>query len=196
MKPKKQITLEDFSPEQESHKYLKKFKKSWIKRFRPTRMEENYEGVDLANYLVALNRNEEAIKLLTFITEQIQFNEDYNIWSPTGSAIILLASLLRVSESKKYENTINRIVENDYYAKNRKKEYYDKTIEEYEKVMEEVNTETQKWSCHILSRYLMALNYNLETAKKSFEGTNGFDEKLLENKITECYKLLKVKLID
>ena len=44
-----------FNSEIEEHTYIRRFKKSWEKRFRPTRMLEIYEGVDLAKQLSKLN---------------------------------------------------------------------------------------------------------------------------------------------
>ena len=152
-------TLENFSPEEEAHKYLKRFKKSWIKRFRVTRMEEIYEAVDLANFLIALNRTAEAIKLLNFVISQIQFNGNYNTWSPAGCGIILLSRILRTSNNNDYEKEINKIVENDIYAIDQKEEYYKNTIAEQDEIIERANSETQKWACNLLSRNLMNLTY-------------------------------------
>lgn len=183
-----------FKSEYETHKYLKKFKKSWEKRFKLTRMKELYESVDLSNYLVALGRETEARDLLKEITSQIEFAGNYNIWSPTGAGVILLSRLLRLEQSNEYLPTIERIAENDFYNVRRKKEYYESTILNQEKVLEEIETETQKWSCHILSRHLIDLNYQMETAQKRFQDTENFDLALLETYIQEAYKFLEEKL--
>jgi len=185
---------ENLSSNLEEHKYLKRFKKSWEKRFRHTRMNELYQGVELANYLIALQRESEAKELLHFITDPIEFSGNYNIWSPAGAGIALLASLLRKEKSSDYERVISKIEENGYYNPKRRKAYYTETLLEHESLLKEAMHDTQKWGCHSLSGQLMRLTYHTETAYRGFEDTDTFDIPLLEKLIEETYQKLHIKL--
>ena len=54
---------DEASPEGEPNRYLAKFKASLCKRWSSTRMETLYEIFDLAAFLWALERNDEALAI-------------------------------------------------------------------------------------------------------------------------------------
>jgi len=106
---------ERFRDKHEEHKYLRRFKKTWKRRFKPTRMEPLLEGVDLANYLVALGRKEEARDLLHHLVDDAVFDGNYNIWTPVGCGIILLARLNRIGADPGARTAqLNRLIEHNY----------------------------------------------------------------------------------
>src|SRR6185436_2049521 len=79
----------------EPHPYLAKRKQSLSQKFGWNKMEVLFETCDLAWYLVALDRKEEAYQLAASVANGIVFSGSYNVWTPASLSIALAARLAR-----------------------------------------------------------------------------------------------------
>lgn len=85
-----------FYADGESVKFLSRHKSSLQKRLSLTRMKEMFDEVDLAFYLTALDRNDEALRAASFICDHCDFTGNYNVWTPVGYALCLKTRLCRL----------------------------------------------------------------------------------------------------
>jgi len=183
-----------FQPEREQHKFLKRFKASWVKRYRPTRMEEIFEAVDLATYLSALGRNDEAEALLAFVTDGAAFGGNFNVWTPMGCALVLLARLRRLGkDAAGARRALAPLIERSYRVPVEPGEPAACVAETAHK-LEEAAGESQKWACLGISRHLMDLHFFRETAKRGFPHAGSYPTKPLDAAIAECMDRLKARL--
>ncbi len=189
------ITIpERFRSDREEHKYVAKFKKSWEKRFKPTRMDELFEAVDLGIFLVALGRHEEAIDLLSYTTGLVDFSGDQNIWGPTGYGIICLCWQYRIrGEEALRQQQLARIKEHGF-INCENDAFLNGFVTEHPEQMQKAASETQKWGCHILSRDLMGLTFLRETVDEGFAHSGKFDANELDGLIAEALDALRTKL--
>jgi hypothetical protein len=179
----------------ESHKFLRSYKKTWEKRYKHTRMESIFEGVDLAHYLVALDRTPEAVALLHYLVDNQVFTGNYNIWTPVGYGIILMSRLLRLSGDREgHAAYLQRIRCSTFRADYRDGDL-DECLESHRRCLEGVGEMTQRWACHSLSRNLMQLEYFAETASGAgFPHSGLFETTTLEKAVDASYCLLRVRL--
>lgn len=183
-----------FSSENEEHKYLNRFKKSWEKRFRTTRMEELFEAVDIGNYLIALNRSNDAIEFLEYITSLVKPTDNQNIWGPVGYAHTLLCYLYRKIEDSARSLEHLNIVKTNSFVNCENFTYLDSFISEHSENISNAKTETQKWGCQILSRHLIGLIFLRETNDRDFPHSGRYNTEEMDSLVDEAFAELRVKL--
>ena len=182
--------LPPFDPEAEPHPFVRRFRKSWEKRFRHTRMEPLFEGVDLGNCLVALGRSAAAMELLHALVDPVEFSGNYNVWTPVGCGTTLLARLYRLAgEPDAAAHQMQRLVRQDYRVPVRAGEL-EELLGKHDAELADARAETQKWGVHGISRHLMSLHYFRETATEGFAHSGTYPVDPLEASIRECYAVL------
>lgn len=186
--------LSRFSPQNETHPFLQRFKKSWGKRFRHTRTEELFEGVDLAHYLTALEREGEARDLLHYLVDDQEFNGTYHTWTALGCGMTLLARLQRLAgEDVARRTQLQRLVGHNYRVAVVEGEL-EQLLEEHDAVVREALDDTLKWGAHALSRHLMSLNFFRETVDGAFPHAGTYPVEGLDAAIHEALRALRTKL--
>ena len=99
--------------EKESDPFLKKTKEQLEKKWSVTTMDSLFKITDLAYFLVALGRVDEAKEIGSFLAKTSPFTGNFNLWTPVGHAILLHSHLLRM-EGKETEarNFLKPVLEN------------------------------------------------------------------------------------
>ena len=175
--------------------YLARFCSSWRKRFRPTKMEELYEAVDLANFYVALARPDDAERLLGWVVGQVEFRGNYNEWSPAGAGRMLLARLARMRRDAKARKRALAPVRDHVFDVTPRDELLAEQIATHDDVLAQAAKETRKWACHGLSRHLMRLHLLREESLAGFENALDADETgVLEPMIDATYDAIRLRL--
>jgi hypothetical protein len=78
---------------------------------------------DLATYLLALDRHEEAAEIGKFVSENVPFQGNYNLWSPAAAAIVVGVRALRLlGQSETAERVYQAIRDNPSYVIHRQVE--------------------------------------------------------------------------
>ena len=178
-----------FDGSREQHPYLKKVMTSWARQFKPTKMDMLYEAVNVANYLVALGRSPEAAALLVWLTTPISFSGNYNIWSPVGSGLVLLARLKRLDKDKKTSQAALDRIRKDIILIVHDGDL-EKLLASHPEAIAAAQAETQKWGTQGMSRHLRNLTFYRETADKGFVHFDGYKTAPLDKAIDESYAVL------
>ncbi len=185
------------APQEDDPPFVRKFRSSLVKRFKPTRMEELFQAHELAWYLTALDRLGDAETLLEYVTGAVEFTGNYNVWTPGGAAWVLLARLRRLrGDDVGAAGALDVIREHPY-------QHYDPSREAQEgelarlrfKLEEARGDKSQKWACHIAVRIVLSTaSLFRETALPGFshELTCPVDE--FESLIEETQALLADRL--
>jgi hypothetical protein len=156
---KKQTTVappDEALPDGESNRFLAKFKSSLSKRWSLTRMETLYEIADLAVFLWALDRKEDALAVAASVAAGIPapppfsrggFN--YNVWCPATFSHALVVHLrgVRAASSRASILQDTGIADNPASIAG--------TVAEAGRVAAApVGQDTMKWECEHLARAL------------------------------------------
>lgn len=146
-----------FASSNEENTFVKKYKISLSKRLSLSRTKELFEAVDLAFYLVALDRQPEALSLVSFLSNNIEFPENYNIWSPVGYAICLQIRLHRMANDLvAASQCLNLIRLHPVYVVDVSQSQ--QLLERFRSQLELIYAQrSSKWSCQSLSRALYKL---------------------------------------
>lgn len=183
-----------FHADGEEHRYVQRFKKSWVKRYRPTRSEEVFEAVDLAHFLAALEREDEATALLEFVTDGAAFKGNFNLWTPMGYALVSLAWLRRrAGDDEGASRALDPLRETSFRVAvptDEPRELVEATPGE----LDNAANDTQKWGCLALSRHLMKLLFLTETARSDFAHSGSYPTDALDAAVATCLEGLRSKL--
>lgn len=101
-------TLLDRLTAPESHPLIAKQKSSLAKKFSTTKAAALSDTVKLAWLLVGAGRETEAREISDWLTENIAFTGDFNIWTPVSQAVALSARLARLAnqDTSSYASTL------------------------------------------------------------------------------------------
>ncbi len=77
------------------HPLIAKKKASLAAKFSPKRMSALYSYVEIAWYLAAVERLDEARAMTDWVVDHVPFTGDFNVWTPASCAIALSARLAR-----------------------------------------------------------------------------------------------------
>jgi len=149
----------------ESNKLLRAIRGTLSKRFSLKSGNSLLLVSELASYLYALDRIDEALKILTFVESNIVFNGDHNIWTPVGYSICLL-SRIRKFEGDSAESTrlLNRILENPFTTPDPVVGRFSLIrVSRIRGVLDSAACDSSdKWSCNKLSNALFNCLYHAE----------------------------------
>jgi hypothetical protein len=107
---------EAFASDRESHEFLARVKKKASKNFRRTSAECLRNAGQLAFYLHALGRDEEALAVCRFLG-QVQFDGNFNRWSPLETVLCLQARLARAQgNAEEAAESVRRVREAGFVA--------------------------------------------------------------------------------
>jgi hypothetical protein len=175
--------------------YIARFCSSWRKRFRPTKMEELYEAVDLANFYVALGRPDDAERLLNWVVGLVEFGGNYNVWCPAGAGRMLLARLTRIRGDSKARTLALAPVRDQTYNVMPREELLAEQIAKHDNELAAAAASSRKWACQGLSRHLMQLHLLREESLAKFEHAVAPRETAeLEPMIDSAYEALRLRL--
>ena len=137
--------------------FVKRFRDSLAKRFKPTRMEELFQALELGWYLTALDRTDEALKVAEYVTSQVSFSGDYNVWTPTGGLWVLIARLARIRNDKaRSSKALELLREKPYEVYDRSVEAQRQRLSKLRGEFEEAQAEkSRKWACHTVARIVL-----------------------------------------
>lgn len=161
-------------PDGESNSYVAKFKSSLSKRWTLTRMETLYEISDLAMFLWALERSEEAIAVASSIASAIPgppalprggFN--YNLWCPATFSHGLVVHL---STDRRQSNASRAAIMLDPgIARTNPASIADDVQEARDLAAAPGGQDTIKWECQHFARALGSMVLYCELAKAGDE---------------------------
>jgi hypothetical protein len=200
-KPKRTVSPPQAAmPDAEPCRYLVRFKTSLVKRWSHTRMSGLYEQLDLAVYLWALEREEEALEILRSTTAAIPAppmssgGVDYNVWCPVATTNALEARICRVAgDTEAAAVPTARIMADPGVADNRSY-IADKVAEAENKFGGAAAEKSVKWACHRLSRTLMDLFLFGELAAAGHEFAAYYDPEEVERLIAAGRAALHARL--
>ena len=158
-----------FLSDGEQNSFLQKYKRSLAKRWTLTRMEGLFEEVDLAFYVDALGRSDEALQIVAFLTDQVAFSGNYNIWTPVGYGLCLRARLHRLAgDTPAAASALQRLIEHPFHTQLPKAEVLEKIAAFPSELEEGFRDASTKWAALQLSRTLQAICYYRETGVAGF----------------------------
>jgi hypothetical protein len=172
-----------------------------IRRSSHTKTEELYEQADLARYLWALSREQEALEILRSVTAAIPapppFGRDrepnMNIWSPVVSMHAMEVRLYRrVGKPERSEAAAARVVAHPGLPDNHK--FIIGKVLRAPIVFREAEAETLKWACYSISRTIGRLIHLRELAIAGHRYGSYFDPEFAEGQIIEGRARLAEKL--
>jgi hypothetical protein len=138
-----------FDPDHETHKFLVHVKKKASKNFRWTSAACLTNGTELAFYLHALGRDEEALEVSRFLG-QYQFAGDFRYWSPLEVALCLRAWLARQrGHAEEAAESVRRVREAGFVARRLEGGLLD--VEAADRAAREGNTSSERdWRLRVL----------------------------------------------
>jgi hypothetical protein len=96
----------------EVHPWLKRFKETRYPKWRLTRADSLHDMSKLGFFLHALGRLDEALEVVRFPAERVQFAGDYNIWTWVAisacQSYYLLQALDRREESERFAERLSQ----------------------------------------------------------------------------------------
>ena len=177
------------------HSYVAKAKASLAKKASLSRMDPLYDAVELAWFLTALDRGDEAKPLLDWIIAGVPFKGNYSTWSPAGAAICLRARLARIEGDEAMRaSVVNRLVANPAYATVERPQIDDRIADDAQDIDVALADKSQKWACHRLGRALMGLSYFRETAGAGFYYDDWIDTAAVDAQIDRALWMLRQRL--
>lgn len=186
-----------YSPEGEPRKSLARFKTSLVRRWKPTRMKELFESVDLTWFLVALDRSVEARAIAQHLLAVAPFEPaDQNLWSPVGYACCSLANIHhRSGDDAGRQQALQPIRTHPFHAALHP-ELARATKAKLEAELETATGETPTWSRHYLARALAKAAFFAETgrADAGFSWSGSYDPRPFDDLITRGCALLSERL--
>ena len=159
---------EVFCADAEPVKYLQKYKPSLRRRFSLSRMEELFQAVDLGFYLVALHRPDEALEVVSFLDNQVEFDGNFNIWTPAGYGICLQSRLLRLNgDHQGAQDVMERVRSHPFQVSETREQVTERVTTLQPKIDEAYQTTSRKWACHVLARTLYRVRFYQEAEAHS-----------------------------
>ena len=167
----------------EGNKSIARAKGAVAKKWSLTRADSLEGAVELAWFLVALGREDEARELVDSIVEGVTFSDDPKVWSPVANAIALAARLARRrADEVRRASLVARLVEHPAVAR----EAFAKWLAEAQKDLRSAEVETaQKWACQGFARGCARAAYGRETAAERAYEAAAIDVAALELVIAE-----------
>jgi hypothetical protein len=158
-----------FSAEGETNAFLSAYKESRAGRWSLTRMEPLFEAVDLAVYLIALDRPGEALEVVSFLSSSVAFTGNYNIWTPVGYALCWQARLHRLAgDTARADAALQRVREHPFLV-NLRQERVGQLLDRARADIDAASREkTAKAACHKLARALDTACFFVETGHAGF----------------------------
>ena len=160
------------TPDGEPNRFVAGFKRSLVRRWSHTGVEELYEEADLARFLWALSREEEALEILRSVTAAVPVPPpfgrdgmpDMAVWSPVSTMHAMEARLLRRADRRQESAAAAaRLLEHPGIADNRT--YIVGKVLRAPVVFQEAEAErSAEWACTAISRRTGALVHLRELA--------------------------------
>ena len=109
-----------FDPAGETNPKLVRFKVARVGKWNLRSSKSLWDMADLATYLLALDRLEEAAAIGEFISQSVLFEGNYNLWTPAARAIAVGVRALRLlGQSERADRIYQPIREHPDYVINR-----------------------------------------------------------------------------
>ena len=158
-------------PEGESNRYVAKFKATLCKRWSSTRMETLYEIFDLAAFLWALERNDEALAIAASVVAAVPtppplgggFN--FNIWCPATYSHALMIHLTSGTGDARAEASRAELFRNPGIARHNTGFIASNVVEASQLAASPAGEKTMKWESQELARSIGSLVLYSELAK-------------------------------
>lgn len=160
------------TPVGEPNRFVAGFKRSLVRRWSHTRVAELYEEADLAVFLWALSRDEEALEILRSITTAVPVPPPFGpdgmptmaVWSPMSTMHAMEARLLRRADRRQESAAAAaRLLRHPGIADNR--ELIVGTVLRAPVTFQEAEAErSDRWACTTISRRTGALVHLRELA--------------------------------
>lgn len=158
-------------PEGESNRYVAKFKATLCKRWSSTRMETLYEIFDLAAFLWALERNDEALAIAGSVVAAVPTRPtlgdgfNYNIWCPATYSHALLLHLATDDWKARAEASRAELLRDPGISRHNPDFIANKVVEAGQSAAAPAAEKTIKWESQELARFLGSLVLYSELAK-------------------------------
>ena len=159
-------------PEGETNRYLAKFKSSLCKRWALTRMETLYEIFDLAAFLWALQRDEEALAIAASVATSVpappplpRGGVNYNIWCPATLSHALCVHLAPAGSRARAKASRAALLSYTGIARDNPAYIADVIADAGRRAVAPPGQTSMKWECQGLARKLGAMVLYSELAK-------------------------------
>jgi hypothetical protein len=156
-----------FLPDAEVSRVLARFKASLVQRWRPTRMKELFESVDLAWFLLALGRRDETLTVASHLVDSVEHDpENLNLWSPVGYACCCSAYVHQLAGDERARlRALDPIRRYPFHA-DLDATTAQETLRELRADLAKATTETPTWARHYLARVCAKAAFLAETARR------------------------------
>lgn len=162
---------EEALPETEPNRYLAKVKASLSKRWSVSRMETLYEIADLAVYLWALERSDEAVAVASAAAASVpappplpKGGVNYNIWCPATYSHALVAHLGASTIPEQAGASRAALLADPGIARDNQGYLASKVEEARQKAVAPPDPKAMKWECLGLARAVGGLVLYIELA--------------------------------
>lgn len=179
----------------EYNRSLIRVKATLAKKWSLTKMETLFETADLAWFLVAVGRAEEARELVDHVADRVSFTGDHDIWSPASSAISLAARLARLkNDEARRAGLVARLVEHPAVAP-MPREAFLRWVAGADKDIRSAEVDpSQKWACQGFARGCARATYFRETVAEGAYEEGVLEVDALERTIAEGLAGLRAHL--
>jgi hypothetical protein len=179
----------------EYNKSLVRVKAALAKKWSLTGKDSLSDTAQLAWFLVAVGRDDEARELVDHVSDRVSFTGDHNVWSPAASSISLAARLARQkNDEARRASLVARLVENPAVAA-MPREAFVKWVAEADKDVRSAEVDpSQKWACHGFARGCARAAYFRETAAEGAYESGVLVVDALERTIAEGLAGLRAHL--
>lgn len=175
---------------------VNRMKKQLLKSFNETSCNDVEKAVELANYLVAMKRYEEAQLFLESFVYLDPNAYDLDLWVTNAQGLVLLVYIMRVTDqSKSYDKYISILIEHDIYPSDIGcKKWVKMHLEDHDKTVNYALGETHKYKCAYLGQEVLSFMYFYETL--CVRESLGFWGKGLSKKIESTFFSSQALLVD
>ena len=176
--------------EHDNH-FLARSKATLLANFKLSNANQVHQAALVANYLVALDRYQEATELLESYVPLLKFQSDrQDIWSLGGQGVVLLSYLYQKrGDSEKAEELLDTIRKEDI-IEGGLAEFFAEELEDHDERMQYAASESQKYQCEVISQQILSFLYLLLRFPE-FSNDVGDDKRLvIEEIVSEGYETL------
>jgi hypothetical protein len=179
----------------DGNKLIARTKVRLAKNWSLTRMATLFEISQLAWFLVALERSEEAGSLVDRVADGVTFTGNHNIWSPASNSISLAARLARqAGDEARRAALIAKLVEHPAVASMPRAGLLDWVAKADQDLRTAQVATSQKWAREGFARACARATYFRETATEGAYEADVIDVEALDRTIAEALAGLRPHL--
>ena len=184
-----------FAPVRADNAFVAAYKRSLARRLSLTRMEALFDEVSLAVFLDALGRADEALAIVSFLSSQVTFTGDQNIWTPVGLGICVEARLRRqAGDLAGADRALDRLRAHPFRVRESRADVRARIAELTAELDGELAGPSRRAACDSAARTLATLIFYRETVAAGFPHARFYPPRQVEAVVTDRLARLRERL--